>query len=125
MKVKQIGIGTDIENIGKFNDLNLASTIKFLDKIYTQEELTYCFSRHNPAQHLAARFVGKEAVIKALSSLGIQGTDYTKICITNNENGSPCVAIQDSRKMNVKICLTLSHCDDKAVAFALAMELYE
>jgi holo-[acyl-carrier protein] synthase len=124
MKVKQIGVGTDIESISRFNDLRPARNIELLDRIYTREEQNYCFSRHNPPQHLAARFVGKEAVLKALSNIGVCETDYTRICITNDKNGTPRVAIQ-GEKMNVKVSLSLSHCEDKAVAFALAMELYD
>jgi holo-[acyl-carrier protein] synthase len=39
---------------------------RFLERVFTEAERRYCLSRPNPAQHLAARFAGKEAVGKAL-----------------------------------------------------------
>src|SRR6478752_5385776 len=39
---------------------------RFADRVFTEEERRYCFSRPNPAQHFAARFAGKEAVGKAI-----------------------------------------------------------
>jgi holo-[acyl-carrier protein] synthase len=39
---------------------------RFADRVFTQRERDYCFSRPNPAQHFAARFAGKEAVGKAI-----------------------------------------------------------
>ncbi len=39
---------------------------RFVERVFTEEEREYCFSRANPAQHFAARFAGKEAVGKAL-----------------------------------------------------------
>ncbi len=39
---------------------------RFAERVFTEAERAYCFSRRNPAQHFAARFAGKEAVGKAL-----------------------------------------------------------
>ncbi|HUZ83545.1 MAG TPA: holo-ACP synthase [Gaiellales bacterium] len=39
---------------------------RFAGRVFTPAELSYCMSRPNPPQHLAARFAGKEAVGKAL-----------------------------------------------------------
>jgi holo-[acyl-carrier protein] synthase len=40
----------------------------FRERCFTAEEIRYCDSRPNPAQHYAGRFAGKEAVGKALGS---------------------------------------------------------
>jgi holo-[acyl-carrier protein] synthase len=39
---------------------------RLADRVFTEAERRYCFSRPNPAQHFAARFAGKEAVGKAI-----------------------------------------------------------
>jgi holo-[acyl-carrier protein] synthase len=39
---------------------------RFAERVFTEAERAYCFSRPNPPQHFAARFAGKEAVGKAL-----------------------------------------------------------
>jgi holo-[acyl-carrier protein] synthase len=40
----------------------------FRERCFTAEEIRYCDSKPNPAQHYAGRFAGKEAVGKALGS---------------------------------------------------------
>ena len=62
-----IGIGVDIEKTDRFK--KKLKDKRFLNKIFTQEELNYCFSNKYPEKHLAARFAGKEAMIKAYCSL--------------------------------------------------------
>jgi len=71
MKIsKNIGIGTDIENIDRFEKLDIAENNSFLNKIFSKNELEYCFSRKKATPHLAVRFSGKEAIIKALANMG-------------------------------------------------------
>ena len=55
-------VGVDIEDIGRFRKLDQKSSGVFLKKVYTKNELDYCFQKSVPAQHLAVRFAGKEAV---------------------------------------------------------------
>jgi len=114
---KNFSIGVDIENISRFE--NKAHEGIFLTKIFTPSELEYCFSKSSPARHLAARFCAKEAIIKALSSLDGIKPYYKEIEILNTQDGNPYVnLINYNEKFNVKI--SLSHCEDKAIAFATA-----
>ncbi len=64
------GVGTDIERIDRFRVLDADRHRLFLKRIYTNAEQEYCRAFVDPAPHLAARFCAKEAVIKALASLG-------------------------------------------------------
>lgn len=114
-----VGIGIDIEDIDRFAKLDLKKDRIFFDKIYTPAEIKYCFSKSNPYQHLAARFAGKEAVIKALNSISISNINYNEIEIINNKKGIPQVTIKNKNLNNIKIQLSLSHCKDKALAFAI------
>lgn len=113
-------IGVDIEDIGRFKELNLKKSRIFLKKIYTNDELRYCFQKVVPAQHLAVRFAGKEAVLKALGGLGLSFVSYNAIEILNNDKGTPQVEFRgrkNFKKLDVKI--SLSHCQDKALAFVV------
>ena len=83
----RIGIGTDIEKVSRF-ELNLNNK-SFLNKIFTQNELDYCLKKPKPAEHLTARFAGKEATIKAYYSLFDEFINYQEIEITNDKNGKP------------------------------------
>lgn len=115
-------IGTDIEDISRFRLLDLKKDRLFLNKIFTRKELDYCFSKKNTAQHLAARFAAKEAVIKAINSLRKTNLQYYNIEIINNEAGMPIINLKQSEYKNLKATISLSHCRDKAIAFVLILE---
>lgn len=117
-----IGIGTDIENIGRFSSLQKTKSQSFFKKIFSKKELNYCFSKKNPAQHLAARFAAKEAVTKALEKFNIKSLDYNMIEIINKQNGAPKIKIHKPNFNNLQIHISLSHCKDKALAFAIVAE---
>ncbi len=118
-EMEGLGVGTDIEDVGRFKDLDRNRNRNFLDKIFTKKELDYSFSRGKPHQHLAARYAGKEAVVKALVSLGKKGVDYKNIEILNDINGAPEVNYNDTK---LKIYVSLSHSNDRALAFAVIIK---
>jgi len=107
-------IGVDIERISRFKNVNK----RFLNKIYTKIELQYCLKRNNPAQQLAARFAGKEAIIKAFYDLG-KILSFRDIEIVNDKNNIPTVNIP---LKNYKTKISLSHNKDNAIAFALVIK---
>lgn len=131
------GIGVDIESISRFKNQNRATRGRvapkkgqnadvgssFLNKIFTGAELDYCFSCSEPAQHLAARFAGKEAVIKALSGLNRSGAGYKDIEITNDDSGVPSAKISKPGFGDLDIKLSLSHSRQEAIAFAVVTEM--
>jgi len=116
------GIGVDIENVDRFEKFISTGNNSFLNKIFTQSEIEYCFSNGKIAPHLAARYAGKEAIVKALTSIGKTKVDYREIEIANNGNGVPMARINNEEFDNFQIHLSLSHCKDKAIAFAVVME---
>jgi holo-[acyl-carrier protein] synthase len=116
--MNQQGIGIDIENIDRFNCITQSDHHQFLKKIYTQKELEFCFSKKNAAPHLAVRFSGKEAIVKALKNMGINNIYYNDIEILNNETGCPVVLIHKKEFNGLIINISLSHCADKCCAVA-------
>lgn len=119
-RINSFGIGTDIESIERFRKLDLVKNNSFLNKIFSKNELDYCFSKAKAAPHLAARYAGKEAVVKALSSLGKQNINYKDIETVNNNVGVPKVKFNNKKFRNLQVNISLSHCKDKAIAFAIA-----
>jgi len=95
-------------------------------QIFTKKELSYCFARKDYGPHLAVRFCGKEAVIKALSSIGITGISYSIIEIINDHRGVPAVNIKKQQKKTI-IRISVSHTKATAMAFAVAVsrDIYE
>ncbi len=117
----RMGIGADIEDVSRFEGLSREKDARFLHKIFTEKELEYCFSAENPAQHLAARYAAKEAVVKALSSLGRDKVYYRDIEVTSGSRGIPGGAVMKGGFENIIIKLSLSHTRELAIAFALVL----
>ena len=117
--MENIGIGTDLEDVERFENLRDPAFAAFLKKNFTPDELEYCLSKEAPAPHLAARYAGKEAVMKALSSLNIPRIFYPSIEIINNERGVPCVRIITEHREKIHIKLSLSHSSGMALAFCV------
>ena len=119
--IPRFGIGVDIERVDRFKEVDTVNRSAFLKKIFTADEVEYCFSMSLPAQHLAAKFAGKEAVVKALASLGRTGLGYSDIEILNDKSGVPGASIRKAGHDNLQIQLSLSHSRDDAVAVAVVI----
>lgn len=117
--MENFGIGVDIESIDRFNDLADGKQKRLLNKIFTKKEIKYCFSKSNPAPHLAARYAGKESVFKAISSSFDYSLQYKEIEIINNEYGAPYVMIKKKLYRDFVIKISLSHNKDFAIAYAI------
>ena len=117
--IRNISVGVDIESIGRFSNLNGNKDKSFFDKVYTKSELDYCYSKKNGAQHLAGRYCAKEAITKALCALGRVDLMYRDIEITNSERGVPEVDILKKGFDDLEISVSISHCEDKAIATAV------
>lgn len=116
----KIGIGTDIEEICRFENKDPVNDKNFLMRIFTKKELDYCYSSKNFASHLCARYCAKEAVVKALSEFGIYNVFYSDIEILNNEKGVPSAHINKKSDLNIKI--SMSHCKTYATATVIIFE---
>lgn len=108
------GIGVDIVAVERIKKIYEKFGEKFLNRVFTSEEISYSFSHSNPFPHLAARFAVKEAVIKALKKK--EGLTLKNIEVRNNSDGSPEVEIQG---FNKKIFISLSHEKNYTVAFVV------
>jgi len=114
--VYNLAIGVDIEDIKRFED----KSQKFLDRVFTQKEQEYCFSKAKPASHFAVRFCAKEATIKALTASGRKYPELKEIEIYHDENKFPKIKLLGSNAyQDLSIDVSLSHDKTKAVAFVL------
>lgn len=110
-----VNIGTDIEEVRRFENLD----VKTLRRLFTKEELDYCLKSKNKAQHLAVRFAAKEAVFKALP---FEEIALKKIEVIRKSGQKPQIAIYDERANNLIFKLSLSHTKNNAVAFVLVLK---
>lgn len=118
----KFGIGTDIIEIQRFEQFGEPQFQVFLKKNFSPGELDYCLKKDNPAPHLAVRFAGKEAVIKALNNLNIKGIFFPTIEILNNESGVPYIRINTDKTEKLCIKISLSHSSNMALAFCVIIQ---
>ena len=118
-----LGIGIDIIEIDRIRESVEKYGEKFLQKIYTTNELDYCLKKQNKFQHLAARFAAKEAVFKAMESSWKKGMSWKDIEISNKPSGMPIVKLNGKLKTflasNKSLKISMSHSDNYVTCIAL------
>ena len=107
-----MAIGVDIVDIKRIS--RMIKNSRFLERVYTKEEVKYCSGKKNNSQNFAVRFAAKEAVWKILNDKKITHKD---IGVKNLPSGKPEVFIKGKKVKNIEI--SLSHSDEYAVAVAL------
>ena len=118
-----LGLGIDIIEISRIKKSVDEYGEKFLQKVFTQDEISYCNSKYNKHQHYAARFAAKEAVYKALASGWKEGLRWKDIEIQNDNSGMPSVKLYGKLKSfisnNAELKISISHSDNYVTAVAI------
>jgi holo-[acyl-carrier protein] synthase len=121
------GLGTDIIEVGRMRAAVKTWGDRFLKRIFSDRELSYCMGMADPIPHLAARFSAKEAAIKALSTVlpGYAPTlkDFE---ILNRPDGSPVVRIiplENQADTKYLFHVSLSHERQYATAVVIIEEI--
>jgi holo-[acyl-carrier protein] synthase len=121
--MKQPHVGADIIEIGRFKKAQERWGKRFLNRVFTDAELALC---GNHSESLAARFAGKEAVMKALAESGA-GFNWREIEILARESGKPYLtlrgaALAKSQALGLaELDISLSHSKDLAIAVVMAI----
>jgi holo-[acyl-carrier protein] synthase len=115
--------GVDIIEIDRIQRVLERWGDRFLRRIYTEGEASYCRGR---AQNLAARFAAKEATMKALGT-GLRGVGWRDIEVVRNEAGAPSLVLHGRAQVRAEtlgvreLALSLSHSRNYAVAFVVGL----
>ncbi|MBF0136101.1 MAG: holo-ACP synthase [Magnetococcus sp. DMHC-1] len=88
-----LGIGSDLVRIQRIRTAMERFGERFLQRIYSPQELAFCQVRQDPAPCLAKRFAAKEAFVKALGSGFRDGIWFRDVEVVNDAFGRPCLAI--------------------------------
>ncbi len=116
----QIKTGVDIIEVDRVQEAIENQEEKFLEKVYTKNEIEYCSNSGKMTyQHYAARFAAKEAIFKAISEFIPKNEDdiLNKIEITNEQAGKPYANIDRLNIDNIEsMDLSLSHIKNYAIA---------
>lgn len=110
--------GTDIIEISRIKNAIEKRTERFLNKIFTKNEIEYCEAK-NKAKYeaYAARFAAKEAIYKAINDDIDSSISWLDVEITNKKNGKPEVIFLNKKYQEIEgIDISLSHCKEYATA---------
>ena len=122
-----LGLGTDIIEIVRIGQMIERHGELFLNRVYTEEEITYCQRRKESYQHFAGRWAAKEAIMKALGTGFIRGIRWQEVTVQSQKSGKPIVKLlggagEYAKKLGIEeILLTISHCRSYATATAIAV----
>lgn len=118
-----LGIGSDIVHIPRV--VRAVKHPHFLERVYTAGERAYAAMRgKGMAASLAARFAGKEAVLKAFGT-GLRGGCLHDVEILPDALGAPKVhlsgyfAVRAAEMGVTNVWITLSHERDYALAYCV------
>ena len=82
-----LGLGIDLVRTARMRTAVERWGKRFLGRVFTPDEVQYCFARQRPWHSLAVRFAAKEALIKALGTS--EGLSLRDIEIGNDKTGKP------------------------------------
>ncbi len=110
---KNLSVGIDMVEVSRFKPMCKNMQHSFLQKVFTPQEVAYCFQYKERATHLAGTFAAKEAVSKAL---GVELYPFAEIEIRRTTEGKP-----EAWKGKKKLPVTLSITHTAAMAAAVAV----
>jgi holo-[acyl-carrier protein] synthase len=118
-----IGLGVDLADVARVEKV-LGKYPRFAERCFTEHEQEYAFRFAHPARRLAARFAGKEAVMKSMGT-GWRRIGWKEIEITGG--GKPTVRMSGNASRRAKslgiteVMVTITHTDTTALVMAIAV----
>lgn len=118
-------IGIDIIEIERIKNA-IKDNSRFLEKIFTNDEIKYFESNGFKAESIAGNFAAKEAISKSMGT-GIRKFNFKDIEVLRDELGKPIVKTYNNLEQmcidyNVlEIKVSISHCKQYAVANAVTI----
>src|SRR5689334_12418217 len=119
-----IGVGIDMVEIDRMAE-KVETSIGFKEKVFSRQEIEFCESKKDKAQHYAARFAAKEAFLKATGRGMLLGYSLCDIEVTNDDAGKPELLLHGTFALKAKesnwnkIHLSMTHVKSMASAVVI------
>ena len=120
-----IGHGVDLVEVARIAALLARHPERFLERVFCPDERDRGAGTPRHAEHLAARFAAKEAVLKALST-GTVGVGWQDIEVVTLDSGAPTIRLHGRGSDHARALgitqwhLSLSHTGTVAMASVIA-----
>ena len=117
-------MGVDLAEIERVRRLLRKDPKRFKERCFTDHEWSYAHRFKDPSQRLAARFAGKEAVMKSLG-VGWRHVPWSDIEISGG--GAPRVHLSGKAAARAeaigvsRVLITITHTDKQALVMALSL----
>jgi holo-[acyl-carrier protein] synthase len=115
-------VGVDICDIKRMKEIDTKFKNRFLQKVFTPDEIDYCEKKFNKYASYAARFAAKEAFLKAIGTGLRDGFQWKDIEVKRDALGKPYFifhAYTEEFISKHNVHLSLSHTDKDAIAFVI------
>lgn len=117
------GVGIDIVDIKRIGRLVERHGGRFVERVFSPEEIAYCGAKKNSAESYAARFAVKEAFVKAMGTGIIRGMKFTDVSL--EFIGRPVIKLSGAAKAAAQakgitsMHASISHEKEHAVALVI------
>ena len=117
-----VGTGIDIAEVPRIAESMERFGRRFLERVFTPDEIRYCESKANKAERYAARFAAKEAAMKAIGTGWKRGVTWQYVEVQRQPGGRPIVvfrgkALEFFQKLGAaRAHLSLTHSAEHAIA---------
>lgn len=121
-----IGLGTDMIEIERVRQSAERFGQRFLERVFTPEEIAYCYAKKSFAESLAARFAAKEAGAKALGTGISRGVGWKELEVRRRAGHRPELhlsgrAAEIAAGLGVRrLSLSLTHTREMSMAVVIA-----
>jgi holo-[acyl-carrier protein] synthase len=117
-----IGLGVDIAEVPRIQAAIEGRGQRFLDRVFTPNEIAYCERFKNKFERYAGRFAAKEAAMKALGTGWRRGIRWVDLEVVREQSGRPTISLAGeaakiAAQLGVKrISLSITHTQSEALA---------
>lgn len=122
-----VGHGIDLVEVDRIRRMLAQHGPRFLDRCFTAREQHDSLGVKRQAEHLAARFAAKEAVLKAIGTGLTHGIFWTDVEVRKDHVGKPEIHLSGKAQMFAKHhkitdwLVSLTHTDRTAAASVIAI----
>lgn len=121
----RLSVGLDVVSVSEVSSALDRFGDRYVDRVFTAEEASYCRAGANNAERLAVRFAAKEATVKALQP-DWKWTDWRAIEVKRHKSGRCSLVLHReaaslaSRRGMRNFALSMTHDGDCAAAIVVA-----
>ena len=120
-----VGTGIDIAEVPRIRQSIERYGDRFLHRVFTDGEISYCRSKSNFDERYAARFAAKEAAMKALGTGWNYGVRWRDIEVVRPQGSRPSIVFHGKAAEVAKslgatnVALSITHTGEQAMALVI------